>query len=77
MVLLFVATYLTRVDFAIFGLNIKSDTPIMMIYLNDCVCCRHIIICGGITFETLTTVVKNFIHEDAAMEKTDIVIIDM
>jgi len=25
----------------------------------------------------LTTVVKNFIHEDAAMEKTDIVIIDM
>jgi len=42
-----------------------------------CLCCRHIIICGGITFETLTTVVKNFIHEDAAMEKTDIVIIDM
>ena len=39
--------------------------------------CRHIIICGGITFETLTTVVKNFIHEDAAMENTDIVIIDM
>jgi len=39
--------------------------------------CRHIIICGGITFETVTTVVKNFIHEDAAMEKTDIVIIDV
>lgn len=38
---------------------------------------RHLVICGGITFETITAVVKNFIHEDSSMKKTDIIIIDV
>jgi len=38
---------------------------------------RHIIICGGITFETLSTIVKNFVHKNEAMKHTDIVIINM
>lgn len=37
---------------------------------------RHVVICGGITFETLSTVVRNLIHKDAAVKNIDIVIID-
>lgn len=38
--------------------------------------CSHVVICGGITFETLSTVVRNLIHKDAAVKNIDIVIID-
>jgi len=56
--------------------------PVRMIRLQMpsdefCLYCRHIIICGGITFETLSTIVKNFTHKDNAMTNTDIVIINM
>lgn len=37
---------------------------------------RHVVICGGITFETISTVVRNFIHKDAAVQDVDIVIVD-
>ena len=44
---------------------------------NCCVHRSHLVICGGITFDTMCVVVKNFIHKDATVEKTDLVIIDM
>lgn len=37
---------------------------------------KHIIVCGNITYESCTSFLKNFLHEDAPVHKaTDIVFI--
>ena len=49
----------------------------IFLYAIQCCNCRHLIICGSITYETVRSVVSEFIYKDASVEKTDIVIIDM
>ena len=38
--------------------------------------CRHIVVCGHITYESVSDFVKNFIHEDADNEDINVIFVD-
>ena len=51
--------------------NIKS-------YVYACMCrclCSHLVICGGLTFETLKTIVRSFVQHDWADNNVGMVVI--
>ncbi len=37
---------------------------------------RHIVVCGHITYESVSSFIKNFIHEDADNTDINVVLVD-